>query len=144
MFTPLQQNFDREGTKHSMGRKSGGTAKTAWTPTIRMTHALKSWNSRPFRNHVVILILPSIPSHDGLKWRVIDNRDSSRRNPHQLLIMFSSRSVSELLDSPMCCQECRDKTFGETKCQRRVLPLTPSCTCASSCGYCQPPCCREP
>src|SRR5215469_198201 len=38
------------------------------------------------------------------------------------------------------CHICRNQHMGETKCQRRRLPLTPSCTCASSCGYRQMPC----
>src|SRR5262249_15493346 len=55
---------------------------------------------------------------------------------HQALISerFSSPSLTGV------CQKCRNQHMGETTCQRRVLPLTPSCTCASSCGYHRMPC----
>jgi len=55
------------GTKHSMVRRSGATAKTAWMPTIQTAHASKSWNSRRCTNHAAILIPPTILSRDGMR-----------------------------------------------------------------------------
>src|SRR5215469_2124059 len=43
--------------------------------------------------------------------------------------------ISERFKSPRLtcvCQRCSDKHMGEMKCQRTVLPLAPSYTCASS------------
>src|SRR5215472_5871379 len=48
--------------------------------------------------------------------------------------------ISGVLDSPVSATKAEIKHIGETKCQRRMLRLTPSCSCALSCECHQTSC----
>src|SRR5215471_3428481 len=99
----------------------------------------KTWNFLPRQKGPAARSEAGSSEPAGISPRKCRDCIGKEPNPHHVLMMSSSRNISAVLDSPVPASlhhyRRRDKQTGEVKCLRRALPLIPSCTCASSCGY---------
>src|SRR5262249_14664813 len=102
-------------------------------------------------------IEPTIPEHNLLHQTVQNLVRSGGLEPDSLPRASQPRPSSGLasrlggcdsaparlhsaLDSSVSATDAEINTFGETRCQRKTVQLTPSCTCASNCGCRQVSC----